>query len=59
MIKTLKAELNLKPTYDEMIGMIEAQSDENRPAIDRILDKRATLFRNNLFLVVNLIILIS
>ena len=49
MIKTLKAELNLKPTYDEMIGMIEAQSDENRPPIDRITDRRATLFRHNQF----------
>ena len=49
MIKTLKAELNLKPTYDEMIGMIEAQGDENRPPIDKIIDRRATLFRNNQF----------
>ena len=49
MIKTLKAELNLKPTYDEMIGMVEAQDDENRPPIDKIIDRRATLFRNNQF----------
>ena len=49
MIKTLKAELNLKPTYDEMIGMVEAQGDENRPPIDKITDRRATLFRNNQF----------
>ena len=49
MIKTLKAELNLKPTYDEMIGMVEAQGDENRPPIDNIIDRRATLFRNNQF----------
>ena len=49
MIKTLKAELYLKPTYDEMIGMIEAQGDENRPPIDNIIDRRATLFRNNQF----------
>ena len=49
MIKTLKAELNLKPTYDEMIGMVEAQGDENRPPIDKIIDRRATLFRNNQF----------
>ena len=49
MIKTLKAELNLKPTYDEMIGMIEAQGDENRPPIDKIIDRRATLFCNNQF----------
>ena len=49
MIKTLKAELNLKPTYDEMIGMIEAHGDENRPPIDKIFDRRATLFRNNQF----------
>ena len=49
MIKTLKAELNLKPTYDEMIGMVAAQGDENRPPIDKIIDRRATLFRNNQF----------
>ena len=49
MMKTLKAELNLKPTYDEMIGMVEAPSDENRPPIDKIIDRRATLFRNNQF----------
>ena len=49
MIETLKAELNLKPTYDEMIGMVEAQGDENRPPIDKIIDRRASLFRNNQF----------
>ena len=49
MIKTLKSELKLRPTYDEMIGMIEAQSDENRPPIETAIDRRATLFRNNQF----------
>ena len=49
MIKTLKAELNLRPTYDEMIGMIEAQGDENRPSIETVIDRRATIFRNNRF----------
>ena len=49
MIKTLKSELKLKPTYDEMIGMIEAQGDENRPSIETVIDRRATLFRNNQF----------
>ena len=49
MIKTLKAELNLRPTYDEMIGMIEAQGDENRPSSETVIDRRATLFRNNQF----------
>ena len=49
MIKTLKAELNLKPTYDEMIGMIEDVDKENRPPIEKIIDRRATLFRNNQF----------
>ena len=49
MIKTLKAELNLRPTYDEMIGMIEAQGDENRPSIETVIDRRATIFRNNQF----------
>ena len=29
--------------------MIEAQGDENRPPIDKIIDRRATLFRNNQF----------
>ena len=49
MIKTLKSELKLRPTYDEMIGMIEAQSDENRPSIETVIDRRATLFLNNQF----------
>ena len=49
MIKTLKSELKLRPTYDEMIGMIEAQGDENRPPIDKVIDRKATIFRNNQF----------
>ena len=49
MIKTLKSELNLRPTYDEMIGMIESQGDVTRPSIESVIDRRATLFRNNQF----------
>ena len=49
MIKTLKSELKLRPTYDEMIGMIEAQGNENRPSIETVIDRRATIFRNNQF----------
>ena len=49
MIKTLKSELKLRPTYDEMIGMIEAQEDPNRPSIETVIDRRATIFRNNQF----------
>ena len=49
MIKTLKAELKLRPTYDELIGMIESQGDPNRPPIEKIIDRRATIFRNNQF----------
>ena len=49
MIKTLKSELKLRSTYDEMIGMIEEQDKENRPPIEQIIDRRATLFRNNQF----------
>ena len=49
MIKTLKSELKLRPTYDEMIGMIESQGDPNRPSIETVIDRRATLFRNNQF----------
>ena len=49
MIKTLKSELNLRPTYDEMIGMIENQGDVTRPSIESVIDRRATLFRNNQF----------
>ena len=49
MIKTLKSELKLRPTYDEMIGMINEQDKENRPPIDKVIDRRATLFRNNQF----------
>ena len=49
MIKTLKSELKLRPTYDEMIGMVEAQGDPNRPSIETVIDRRATIFRNNQF----------
>ena len=49
MIKTLKSELNLRPTYDEMIGMIESQGEVTRPSIESVIDRRATLFRNNQF----------
>ena len=49
MIKTLKSDLRLRPTYDELIGMIEEQGDPNRPPIDQVIDRRATLFRNNQF----------
>ena len=49
MIKTLKSELTLRPTYDELIGLINQQGDENRPPIGNIIDRRATLFRNNQF----------
>ena len=49
MIKTLKSELKLRPTYDEMIGMIEAQGDPNRPSIETVIDRKATIFRNNQF----------
>ena len=49
MIKTLKAELKLRPTYDEMIGMFNEQDKENRPPIEKVIDRRATLFRNNQF----------
>ena len=49
MIKTLKSELKLRPTYDEMIGMIKEQDKENRPPIETIIDRQATLFRNNQF----------
>ena len=49
MIKTLKSELNLRPTYDKVIGMIESQGDVTRPSIESVRDRRATLFRNNQF----------
>ena len=49
MIKTLKSELILRPTYDELIGLINQQGDENRPPIENTIDRRATLFRNNQF----------
>ncbi len=49
MIKTLKSELKLRPTYDELIGMINEQGDSNRPPIEQVIDRRATLFRNNQF----------
>ena len=49
MIQTLKSELKLRPTYDELVGMIEVQGDPNRPSIEQVIDRKATLFRNNQF----------
>ena len=49
MIETLKSELKLRPTYDELVGMIESQGDPNRPPIEKIIERRATIFRNNQF----------
>ena len=49
MIQTLKSELKLRPTYDELVGMIESQGDPNRPSIEQVIDRRATIFRNNQF----------
>ena len=49
MIKTLKSELKLRPTYAEMIGMIESQGDPNRPSVEQVIDRKATIFRNNQF----------
>ena len=49
MIKTLKSQLKLRPTYDEMIGMIEGAEKENRPPIEAIVDRQAKIFRDNQF----------
>ena len=49
MITTLKSELRLRPTYDELVGMIEAQGDPNRPSIEQAIDRKATILRNNQF----------
>ena len=49
MIQTLKSELKLRPTYDELVGMIESQGDPNRPSITEAIDRKATIFRNNQF----------
>ena len=49
MIKTLKSELKLRPTYDELIGMITSGGDPNRPSIEDEIDRKATLLRNNQF----------
>ena len=49
MIQTLKAELKLRPTYDELVGRIESQGDPNRPSIEQVIDRKATIFRNNQF----------
>ena len=49
MIQTLKSELKLRPTYDELVGMIESQGDPNRQSITEVIDRKATIFRNNQF----------
>ena len=43
----MKSELKFWPTYDEMTGMIESQGDPNRLSIESVIDRRATIFRNN------------
>ena len=53
MIQILKSELRLRPTYDELVGMVESQDDPNRPSITEVVNK----FGNNQF-GVNWIILI-
>ena len=45
MIKTLKSEIKLRPPYDEMIGMIETQGNPNRPPIEQVIDRKATIFK--------------
>ena len=57
MIKTLKSELNLRPTYDDMIGMIEDADKENRPPIEKQLIEEQQ-YLGIISLEVNLIILI-
>ena len=47
MIKTLKSELKLRPTYDEMIGMIESQGDPSRPSIEQVTDKKEKYFKQS------------
>ena len=49
MVKTLKSELALRPTYDELIGLINQQGDENRPPIEKFVERRATFFGNSQF----------
>ena len=49
MIHTSKSELKLRPTYDELVGMIESQGDPNRSSITEVIDRRATMFRNSQF----------
>ena len=46
MIKVLESELNLRPTYNEMIGMLEDADKENRPPIHKVIDRKATLLNN-------------
>ena len=46
----MKTEVNLRPTYDELLGMIEdAEKKDNRPPMGKIIDRRAALCRNNQF----------
>ena len=49
MIKTLQSELTLRPTYDELVGLINQLGDENPPPIENIIGRRATFFRNDQF----------
>ena len=48
-LQTLRSELKLRTTYDNLAGMTESQGDPNRPPIEQVIDQRATIFRSNLY----------
>ena len=49
MIQTLKSELKLRLTFNELVSMIESQGDPNKQSIEQVIDRKATFFRNNQF----------
>ena len=45
-VGSLKSQLNLRPSYDELLKETLV-SDENRPSIENVLDRKATRYRLN------------
>ena len=44
MIKQLKTQLHLRPSYDELLKQ-SLEGDENRSSIENVIDRKATRYR--------------
>ena len=44
---TIMNQFDRRPTYNEMIEMIEEEELKVKPSIENVIDRKATFFRNN------------